>query len=350
MFSARFDRAGLVTQSLQDWLAARDLYGAYLTPADYARYRETQRVDYAGIGLILTREKDGTTRCEPLADSPAERAGIRRGDQLIAVDGEPVRGRALPALAAHAAGEIGTPVTLDLVDATGVPRRVTPVRAALHDVSVSTSTVNGARIVRITRFAPDTPNALAFALQQWPAHEPVIVDLRGCGGGDFYAAVDSAMLFLAVGETIVTVDGRSGSRSYVATARRPLPAQPVWLWQDDGTASAAELFVAALVEHGRARSVGLSTAGKGSRQEILQLADGAALLLTTGYLRTPRGQPFEGVGLAPQVPLAAAHAGTDDYLRASGSVADSSRMRAATRREPSVPPRGRTSKDTRHER
>lgn len=318
MFAAPLDRAALVTQSLKDWLAARDRYGDYLTPAEYARYRQIMHADYAGVGLTLTRMRDGSVICEPWADGPAARAGIRQGDRLIALDNVPVQGAALPTLAARAAGNAGTPLTLDVTDGAGVARRFVVTRASLRDASVTTSTVNGAQVLRITRFAPDTSAGLDVALRTWPAHATVIVDLRGCGGGDFYASVDSAMRFLGFGEVIVSVEGHLPLRRYESTIQRPPPAQPVVLWQDAGTASAAELFIAALVAHGRARSVGAQSAGKGSRQDVIALADGAALVLTTGYLLTPGGVRFDGIGLAPQTTLAAAHASTADYLRASG--------------------------------
>lgn len=73
----------------------------------------------------------------------------------------------------------------------------------------------------------------------------------------------------------------------------------MFLWQDEFTASAAEIFIAALTENARGMSIGRTTAGKGTRQDIIELPDGGVLILTTGYLITPHGVRFEGTGLAP---------------------------------------------------
>lgn len=123
------------------------------------------------------------------------------------------------------------------------------------------------------------------------------------------------MLFLKQSEPIISVSGRSGVRSYSATVARQPPAQHVFLWQDAFTASAAEIFIAALTENVRGTSIGRTTAGKGTRQDIIELQDGSALILTTGYLITPRGTQFEGKGLAPMHQVAESTNDTDAFLK-----------------------------------
>jgi carboxyl-terminal processing protease len=86
------------------------------------------------------------------------------------------------------------------------------------------------------------------------------------------------------------------------------------LWQDELTASAAEIFIAALVENGGATSIGRPTAGKGTRQDIIELTNGSALVLTTGYLVTPRGVQFDGQGLAPTYLIQQQPVNTDDFF------------------------------------
>ena len=125
------------------------------------------------------------------------------------------------------------------------------------------------------------------------------------------------MLFLRRGEPIVSVSRRAGTQRYASTIDGPAFAQRVFVWQDEHTASAAELFIGALTDNDRATSIGRTSAGKGSRQDIVPLRDGSALILTTGYLSTPHGLRFDGRGLTPQRPVAAS-ADTSVYLRASG--------------------------------
>jgi carboxyl-terminal processing protease len=94
------------------------------------------------------------------------------------------------------------------------------------------------------------------------------------------------MLFLDKGEPIITVADRSGTRSYTSTRERTPPAHRVFIWQDELTASAAEIFIAALTDNARGISIGRTSAGKGTRQDVIELNDGAALILTTGSLIT----------------------------------------------------------------
>ena len=107
------------------------------------------------------------------------------------------------------------------------------------------------------------------------------------------------MLFLSHGDPIVSVNRPSGTESYVSTLSQRDIEQPVFLWQDGFTASAGEIFIGALTDNGRAISVGKTTAGKGTRQDIIELQSGGALILTMGYLLTPREVQFDGKGLLP---------------------------------------------------
>lgn len=289
----------LVALSLKAYLAQKDPFSGFLTAEEYLRFRKTGNPGYAGIGLDIEKRRDGTILGYPLQKGPAARAGIGSGDQLLAIDGIPLHMKSLPAIAALVAGEPGTKVVVEFSDPSGARRQASIIRAALAAPAVSEYTFRSTRIIKLPYFTPDTRRELHQLLSSWNSKDPIIIDLRGCGGGDFYAAVDSAMLFLAEGETIVSVRDRSGVKSYSATMVRKPPSSPVYIWQDEFSASAAEIFIAALTENGRAISVGRTSAGKGTRQDIIELQEGGALILTTGYLITPRGGEFEGRGLAP---------------------------------------------------
>ena len=88
---------------------------------------------------------------------------------------------------------------------------------------------------------------------------------------------------------------------------------PVYIWQDEGSAGASEVFIAAMVENGRAQSLGRKTSGKGIRQDIIELADGSALFITTAWLQTPDGDIFHNKGLDPTYPIEGQRIGTDQY-------------------------------------
>jgi len=310
------DESAIVRQSLAAWLAAKDPYSGFLTPDEFAAYTAVRQGSYAGVGAELERRRDGDTLLFPFPGSPAERAGIEPGDRLLSIGGMPVKGQPLPVLAAWVTGAPGTQVMLEVAAADGRGRRIGVTREAFEAPSISEYTAGGAHIIRLSAFTAATRSTIDAMVTHWNS-APIIIDLRGCGGGDFYAAVDTAMLFLSKGEPIVTVTRRTGLDRYASTVDGLRLAQPVFLWQDEHTASAAEVFIAALTDNAHATSVGRTSAGKGTRQDILPLSDGSALILTTGYLSTPRGVHFDGRGLAPQHPVVEG-AGTAVYLNASG--------------------------------
>lgn len=300
---ARDDRVRIVGETLGDYLSTQDPYSGFLTRDEYIAYAAVRDGHYSGIGADLERRHDGSTLFYPYSQGPAARAGIRSGEQLLAINGQRVRGKPLALLAALVTGQAGTHVTLQVADTRGLVRNVTVARETLDVSPVSDYTIGNLRVLRISDFSSSTLSDVKATLSRWDRNMPVIIDLRDCGGGDFYAAIDTAMLFLANGMPITSVIERGLTQTYTSTTEGLRLTQPVFLWQSEHTASAAELFIGALTDNGRAISVGRTSAGKGSRQDILPLSDGSALILTTGYLVTPHGERFDGLGLAPQRPV-----------------------------------------------
>jgi carboxyl-terminal processing protease len=190
------------------------------------------------------------------------------------------------------------------------------VRVHIDDPVVTESDENGLHVLKIARFTTSTRSFVAAALKGWDAKQPVVIDLRGCGGGSFFGALDTAMLFLKEGAPIVTVTERGGAHAYASTRTPDLGPRPIFIWQDAHTASAAEVLTGALVDNGLAVSIGEPSAGKGTRQDIVELADGSALILTTGTMSTPRGFAFDHRGLTPTRPLARS-SDTAAYARAT---------------------------------
>jgi carboxyl-terminal processing protease len=144
--------------------------------------------------------------------------------------------------------------------------------------------------------------------------QTMVIDLRGNPGGSLHAAIDSAALFLEQNRKIVGIKTHGGIKEYRSESPQTYIAPPLYLWQDEQTASAAEVFIAALTEHQRAVSIGRKTFGKGKVQEIITLADGSALYLTIGEMQTPNGVFYHERGLEPTYPLEARPAQTEDYL------------------------------------
>jgi carboxyl-terminal processing protease len=304
----------LAASTLRAYLAQEDPYSDFLTSEEYGQFKEADSQIHAGIGLDIEKQRNGDVLCYPISKGPAARAGVQAGERLLALNGISLKGKSIPAVIALAMGREGTGIILEIEDHSGARRQVTVIRSLFSFPAVSEYTHRSLRIAKLTRFTPSTRKDLDYMLSGWGEPDPVIIDLRGCSGGDFYAAVDTAMLFLKQDESIVSVRTRSGTRLYSSTIEPVSATRKIFLWQDEFTASAAEMFIAALVENGRAVSIGRYTAGKGTRQDIIELKNGGALVLTTGYLITPRGIQFDGQGLPPTYLIQQKSANTDDFF------------------------------------
>lgn len=314
------DLRDMVASSLKVYLAQKDPYSDFLTSEEYAKFKAAGKQYYAGLGIDVEKRRNGDIICYPVPKGPAALAGIKPGERLLALNGISTRGKSLLAIVTLAAGQAGTDVVVKLEDLSGNSRQVTVTRSPVAAPAVSDYSFRSARIIKLSSFTPNTRQELDYLLSGWHKSKPIIIDLRGCGGGDFYAAVDSAMLFLKKGEQIISVREHSETRLYSSTTARQPPTQRVFLWQDEFTASAAEIFVAALTENMRGTSIGRTSAGKGTRQDIIDLQDGAALIMTTGYLITPRGVQFDGQGLTPMYPIKEGEHDTEAFFNKTAAL------------------------------
>lgn len=292
-------REQIVEESIRYYLSQKDPASDYLNREEYRKFKSAQDDRYVGTGMEIKKERDGRILCVPYAGGPAAEAGIAVGDELKTIDDIPVRGKSVLAVASIARGKAGTQVDFVVLTKNGVEKQVKVKRSAVTLDSVSLVQLGETRVIKISSFTRDTKEKLRRVLQSWPSSQPIVIDLRGNAGGDLHAAIDSAMLFLAKGKRIVSIETRNRPKSYDSNAAAENANSPLYLWQDEATASAAEVFIAALSANGRAVSIGKRTFGKGTMQDIIELSDGSAIVLTTGRLKTPRGVSYDGDGLAP---------------------------------------------------
>lgn len=309
----------VVRASLREYLKKADPFADYLTPGEYAAFRmSAMDARYSGVGMDIGQDPSGRMICVPYPGGPAEAGGIVYGDELMAVDGEAVTGQSTYQVGLRIRGPERTPIRLGIAGRGRMPRTVTVIRSRVRSRSVFTVTRGSLSIIRILTFTRDTPEALKAALGAPTGREGVrIIDLTGNMGGDLHAAVACASLLLPEGSPVVTVTTRDGVRRHTAG---PAPADltsRLYLWQDSRTASAAEVFVAALIQNRRGVSIGRTSFGKGVAQRVIELMDGSAMMLTYAELSPPGGRSFHGEGLAPLVPLPPEPAGAsppDAYL------------------------------------
>jgi carboxyl-terminal processing protease len=277
----------LIWRALQLSLRRLDAYSDAMSPRVYNGYLAAQREDYCGVGMDLERDDAGRFYCYPYAQSPAEKAGIKRGAELKAVDGISIEGLSVYEAGALVRGPAGEPVKLRFGGLLGFGKELGFLRRPVKRFTVGSGLGPEGLVLHIETFGTETPNEVLSHLR---ATRPtrLTLDLRACRGGDLDAAIQVAGFFLREGLPIVTLESTTAGK-LVRTARGSYfsDSLSIHILQDGKTASSAELLIAALVNHGRASSSGPRTYGKGVSQQVLPLSSGGALVLTTGRMMAP---------------------------------------------------------------
>jgi carboxyl-terminal processing protease len=307
------DRARLVEGSIKGMVAELDPHSSYLAPEDYGIFRGDTEGHFGGVGVEVDFSTDFATVIAPIEGSPADRAGIRSGDRIVAIEGQSVRGKSPTDLVRAMRGEPGTKVMLT-IRRDGVDRFLyfTLVRRVITVTSVASKLMDGKiAYLRIKTFQSGTHAEFVDHLGRLRAEaggklRGVLLDLRNNPGGLVDEASSIADEFLA-GGTIFTTRRRGRVVDAVqADASGALRHGPAAVLVNEYSASASELVAGALRDQKRATVVGANTFGKGSVQVIVDLPGGAGLRLTTLRYYTPNGQAIQGQGVKPDLVVGAA--------------------------------------------
>lgn len=301
----RAGNQGILRSFFDELFNHLDPYSRYVSPTD-ADADDNRRNGRAGIGIELGHIATGFVVRKVAEGSPANGAGIRPGEMVLEIDGEPLDGADLPTVTALMAGPEGTLISLTLRTAGHAPRAIDLVRELITPQTVFAQRQSDLIVIRITSFAHDTAETLVRELGRLltanrPAHG-LVIDLRGNRGGLLRSAVDAANSLLAHGIIAITA-GRDpqAAHEYRADATDRAYGLPIVIIVDGRTASAAEVLAAALADQRRAVVIGSATLGKGLVQTILPLPDGGALSLTWSRILAPLGWPLQALGVLPQV-------------------------------------------------
>jgi carboxyl-terminal processing protease len=305
----RLDRDLLVNSAIRGIVEELDSHSRFLDTTAYEDMRITSSGHYAGVGLDVSLQDGKPTVVAPIEDTPAQRAGIRAGDVVVAVDGEQVTPDNYQDMVGRMRGSPGTEVTIDVRR----PSSAGPLRFALERAEIEVKTVrsnylgDGFGYVRLTGFSDNTAAGLDRAAEALKAEagrrlRGLVLDLRSNPGGVLHAAVEVSDRFLSEG-LIVRGTGRipHARFEYRASPGDALEDVPLVVLVNAGSASASEIVAGALKDHQRARIVGERTYGKGSVQTVLPLTAGRALKITTSRYVLPSGRTLSGTGIDPDL-------------------------------------------------
>jgi len=313
-------------------LSLRDSHTGFIPPAAYQeeRRRETGQAAFDGIGIQLLARDGQYYVTEVYPGNPADQAGVRPFDRVLAVNGHATRGLPEDAVTALVRGPAGTPVALTVVRAGQAGPFVLRVVRAPVRVPVVTSRMlgNGIGYAKIFEFVTGTGTVFrddVFDLRR-SGMQAMVLDLRGNPGGLVSELSNVAAALLPQSSPFMQIRTRAGREVTLQTSDPPVvpPAMPVVVLVDEDTGSAAELLAAALQEESRALVAGVRTAGAVEVGVTVGLPEGAGMAITVARVSSGNGARLEGHGVLPDDPEAlttiAMNAGRDSQLGAALQV------------------------------
>jgi carboxyl-terminal processing protease len=305
----------LITAAMKGMLSSLDPHSQYMDPNDFRDMQDDTRSRFNGLGIEVSTKNGLPTVVTPMEDTPAARAGILSGDQILKINGASTERMELQDVINRLRGTPGQKITLTLMR----PSTKEVKDYVLERTEIKVQSVKGARLldpeltgsfkigyIRLVQFNEPTANDLSKALDelQKQGMQALILDLRNNPGGLLNSAVDVCAQFLPPNTKVVSTQGRIASqeRDYsTSSASKPRPNFPMVALVNEGSASGAEIVSGALKDLHRAILVGETTFGKGSVQNVMQLPDGSALRFTTAKYYTPGKQVIQGNGVTPNI-------------------------------------------------
>jgi carboxyl-terminal processing protease len=288
-----------------------DPYSAYMSPKEAAQFEEDLQSSFTGIGAEVTLTNGQVTIIAPIKDSPAEKAGLRAGDQVLKVNGQSLEGMDIQEAVSKIRGPKGSKAQL-LISRPGVsePLNITVVR---DEISLQTveATMLPDKIGRITltQFSENTAEDFAKELKKLEDQgiNGLIIDVRGNPGGLLQSVLEICDQLVPGKKRVLMTEDKSGNRTEYHSKLETKKPYPITVLIDKGSASASEILAAALKESGGYPLVGETTFGKGTVQTTKSFDDGSNLKLTIAKWLTPEGNWIDQhggtKGIKPDVPV-----------------------------------------------
>ncbi|MBL9214872.1 MAG: S41 family peptidase [Opitutaceae bacterium] len=300
----------LTRAALDGMVGGLDPHSQFLLADEFQEAEEELSNAFGGVGIQVEMRDGQVVVITPIAGTPAERAGVRRGDRLVKIDGRPIENPSVEKTVRLVRGEPNTVVTLTVfrpAQNRTIDFALKRERIRLESVRNAVLRPGGIGYLQITQFSERTGEEFAAALEDLERRNlrALVIDLRNNPGGLLDAAIAVCDAFFEAGELIVYTQGRGpeSRENYRAEGGHARRTYPVAILVNGGTASAAEIVAGAMKDTKRAVVVGEKTFGKGSVQSVIELRNGEGLRLTTARYYTPSGVTIHEKGIQPQVEI-----------------------------------------------
>lgn len=302
------DEQQLMQGAIKGMLETLDPHTVYMPPDVFKEMKIDTSGEFGGLGIEIARRNDAIIVVAPIDDTPAQRAGIKSGDQLLKIDDEPTRSMELARAIQKMRGPAGKKVMLTIMrEGFSAPREFAIIRDHIRISSVESALYGGIGYVKVKNFQERTDASLFKELEKLRGQNNgkelrgLVIDMRNNPGGLLDQAVAIADRFLPGGLAIVSTRGRDGAQATEERAkdRDTEKAYPIVVLVNAGSASASEIVAGALQDHKRAVLMGVPTFGKGSVQTVIEMEDGSGLKLTIARYYTPSGRSIQERGILP---------------------------------------------------
>ena len=308
----------LINAAMKGMLSSLDPHSQFMDPDDFRDMQDDTRSRFNGLGIEVSMKNGLPTVITAMEDTPAAKAGILSGDQILRINGISTERMDLQDAINVLRGPAGAKLTLTLLR----PSTKEIKEYALQRAEIKIQSVKGASLldpeltgpykigyIRLVQFNEPTADELAKALDelQKQGMQALVLDLRNNPGGLLNSAVDVCAQFLPPNTKVVSTQGRVASQQHdysTSGAKKERPSFPMVVLINEGSASGAEIVAGALKDLHRAVLVGETTFGKGSVQNVMQLPDGSAVRFTTAKYYTPSKQVIQGNGVTPNIRVA----------------------------------------------
>ena len=302
------DQADVMDSAINGVLQSLDPYSAYMSPDLFKSMQTESRGEFGGLGIEIGMEAGVVKVIAPIADTPAEKAGIKAGDYIVRINEEQVQGKTLMEAVKLMRGPVGSSIELS-VRRKGVKKPITfNIQRQIIEVKSVESKILGKSknigYIKLKSFNENSDKQFIKKIKNFEKQKLIgyIIDLRNNPGGLLNQAVTITDFFLEEGE-IVSTKGRriSETRKFFAKTGDGIKGKPVIVLINNGSASASEIFAGALKDHKRAIILGENSYGKGSVQSIIPLKNGGGIRLTISKYYLPSGKSISEVGVSPDI-------------------------------------------------